>query len=622
MSKRSRCGIIVTLGVLCVILFCVCGCAKSPRDSDSHQLTSSSGSRLDSVVASSIRMFENPRGILIGFRPVIGAKQYEISAGSSKVISKNSFTFLSPTDGFALPASGRLIVSIVAKADGYLDSEPTQSSALIAEGVTLQKPQFISCNNGIVEWTPVIGVRSYLLKVGGKFVSDSNDGYYHSNKYDANALAENSVIQVTACGDGVWFKDGQSVTAMYVPAQKALVPAAVSDVAVQGDKLLWKSVDGVKSYNLVDMNYNVINVSDTTYNMSGKNLILGVYPAIESPIVGSALVPCAIPYLAGAGTLADPYQIKSHTDLRAIDYYEHLYELAGGNGPRNYYKITRDIDYGTVAALESESNIYSLRKPFYGTLDGNGKKLSNINVNYDGGYWSLFDYLTVGSVVKNIIFDHPTIVNKLQSVEHPSNASIATIANTNYGTIQDIQVRNAAYTAAGGEVSGIAAHNFGTISGCSVGGEFVQGSTGVISQACYEMAGIALENRKGGKVIGNVITSLTIRGSKCTGSDGGTYNNVRTAAGIVAVNRVGGEVANNSFTTLIMVNMLDNYRAETSGFEWGGIVAYNAGTLKKGNGTLGSFSWNSGNINLETGSATDQRGKLYGKNDGQVVVTE
>ena len=37
--------------------------------------------------------------------------------------------------------------------------------------------------------------------------------------------------------------------------------------------------------------------------------------------------------------------------------------------------------------------MYTLHKPFFGTLDGDGKKLSNVYVNYDGGYWALFDYI-------------------------------------------------------------------------------------------------------------------------------------------------------------------------------------------------------------------------------------
>ena len=93
--------------------------------------------------------------------------------------------------------------------------------------------------------------------------------------------------------------------------------------------------------------------------------------------------------------------IKTPFDLRAIDYYE--LRRSETNGVRRCYRIENDMDYNAVNALESDSNIYTLRKPFNGTLDGNGKKLSNIRVNYDGGFWALFEFLERGAVVTNAL---------------------------------------------------------------------------------------------------------------------------------------------------------------------------------------------------------------------------
>ena len=179
---------------------------------------------------------------------------------------------------------------------------------------------------------------------------------------------------------------------------------------------------------------------------------------------------------------------------------------------------------------------------------------------------------------------------------HPLNSAIATVAYRSYGTVSGITVTGAQYSAMGGEICGVVAHNHGTVVGCSVSGTFSQAGTAALGSAEYEMAGVVLENLDGGIVDGNSAGTLVLRGS------GG---NIRSAAGVVSINREGGIVRNNSFTSVTVTGM-------AAGSEYGGVTAYCAGTTTKGTGVLGAFTVGGVAVTAETGG-TDGRGKLVGK---------
>ena len=169
-----------------------------------------------------------------------------------------------------------------------------------------------------------------------------------------------------------------------------------------------------------------------------------------------------------------------------------------------------------------------------------GKPIYGVYPEYDGGHWALFEFIAEGGEVKNIVFDEPSIKNVLRLKYYPIDASVATVAHINRGSITRATVVGAAYSAAGGTVCGICSHNFGTVSCCSVSGEFVQGNTGLDGQGCCEMAGIVTENCRGGIVERNA-AELTVRGMRLAG-----YINIGTVGGIVAVNRRGARVRGNA----------------------------------------------------------------------------
>ncbi|MDE5592501.1 MAG: hypothetical protein K2I75_01050, partial [Clostridiales bacterium] len=294
-------------------------------------------------------------------------------------------------------------------------------------------------------------------------------------------------------------------------------------------------------------------------------------------------------------------------DLRTIDYYELKYDEAvkaapaGTSVPKKNYKIANDINYSTVSSLEAESNMFTLRKPFMGTLDGGGYTLSNITVTHDNGFWALFEFIAVGATVNNIKFDYVEITNDIQKEDFPINPSTAMVAYRNYGVVTAVTLSNAKFTVTAGGAAGLVIHNYGKALGCTVNKCVLkEASTAILGTAVYEMGGVVLENCAGGEVSGNNVTDLTISG---------TGNNVGSAAGVVSINRKNATVKENSYHNVIISNKV--------GKEAGGVVAYcaNGGTVTKGSGTLGTLTVNNSQVGTENGTNSTPRGKLYGKKD-------
>lgn len=455
----------------------------------------------------------------------------------------------------------------------------------------------ISLANGVLSWSFDRAV-AFAVRIDGQ--AYGSDGLYRETALFIDApeyMGKPLDIEIEPITSGV------SSGAFRVRADaehKRLSLLPVTGFTVEDGALLWKPVLGAAGYMVVDIERNATVVADTYYEMHAGKPIYGVYPvsAVEG-VADAAVARTDIKYLEGEGTEGSPYLIRTPFDLRAVDYYEALYAEDGGRAPRKHYLIANDIDYGAVAELEENSNIKQLTQPFFGVLDGGGNRLSGLRVEYDGGHWALFEFIAEGGEVKNIVFDEPSIKNVLRLKYYPIDASVATVAHINRGSITRATVIGAAYSAAGGTVCGICSHNFGTVSCCSVSGEFVQGNTGLDGQGCCEMAGIVTENCRGGIVERNA-AELTVRGMRLAG-----YINVGTVGGIVAVNRRGARVRGNVVAAL---NVVGEY-------ELGGVVGYNAGDAAEC-GEVERFICNGLEVPDEVGTADGRWcGRLVGKDD-------
>lgn len=464
--------------------------------------------QLDAIDAESIRFVENSDAFTVSWTPPANATAYAVTVGAATVTT--SARALSLRDAaFTLPADGNITVSIVAKSDLYLDSDPTKKS-YTAEGAQLRSPEILSFENNVLSWSQVPFASGYKVTVNG----ESADSNVSGSTVNLSSYSGALTVAITAIGDGFYLKDSTTTVNVNEDHSK-LVFGAISSFTVKDGVLSWGPMGGAKAYRVVDVDRNSTVITTTEFDMSETNVIVGVYPVSALDIIGDAEVDFnnpLIPYLEGSGTTAEPYLIRTAFDLRAIDYYEDYYYFNTATDKKpNVYRIENDIDYNSVGVSEDKSNIVYLNKPFFGTLDGNGKKLSNIRVIYNDGYWALFDHIAKGATVKNIVFDSPNINNDglSSSKGYPIDAKTATVAYVNKGTISGITVQNATYTTKLGDISGIASKNYGTISGCTVKQCRFKNAHNVQ----IEIAGIAVENYVGGVVkTDNSVTAVTAQG--------------------------------------------------------------------------------------------------------------
>ncbi len=637
---------VITAVALCLALFGFVACSDSEDEK--------SDGKFQSVDPSTVLIQERVSGIVVSWEAVPLAGGYKLTCNGKSVVVNSRVVNLSQIQGLTLPADGKFQFSLVAQAYGYDDSDAIKFT-YTAKGVTLESPKIESFTGGVLQWGSVAGAAAYKVTIDGKVVSGSGDGLYRATNIDLSSHATGSALKVeisAISGNATYFKDSTPTVVGVNAAQTKLMLLPVDEYEISDGVLTWAPVGGASAYRVVDINMTVvktIKAGDTLgYDMAQNNLVIGVFPiSDDAKIADAELSVMDIDYLDGEGTESSPYLIRTPFDLRAIDYYERKYaqELADGKNPsRNRYRIENDLNFNSVAALDSESNIYTLSQPFYGYLDGNFKKLSNARVEYDGGYWALFDYITAEATVRDITFDGTEINNKLQDFEAPLGASVSAVANKNYGTVRGIWLKDVRFSSVGGSVSGVCTYNYGTVTKCTVSGEFIEVAAKTLlgqddflpyNQACYEMAGVVLENY--GTVSDNTVERLDIRGSECDNVSvwelddwgnrvgakeyGDPYNNVRCAAGIVAVNRSGGVVSGNGYGTVNLIRANGDYKNN----EFGGIVAYNAGTVRYSASKLGTFTYSAtGNVGAAVdslkGSSGNYRGKVVGKSNGTVTA--
>ena len=617
MRKRVI-GSIVACAAVGLAFFGLTACDKTPAEGGTGETPSWVGETkgvLDKIDVNSISVEEQvfssgSLGTVFSWDPVKDATGYVFTCNNAEARSNFPSITLQSYSQFTLPSDGVFNVSIGATAPRYTSSEPVNYTYTV-RGCELNAISVTSFEGGILKWEADPLANGYLVSVnGGADIAVNTNELNLSGAQYSGAVT----LSIRAAGDGLYTKNGTPITFRVNAAHTRMHLLPVTSYTVNDGVISWEPVAGAAKYRVVDIERNSTVVNGLSYDYSESLPVYGVYPVSDNDTVYDAeITPVDIPYLKGQGTHASPYEISSPLDFRAIDYYEAKYAERRKTTPATpitYYYLTKNIDFNAVGVIEEESNFYALTQPFYGNLMGNGKALSNIRIRHNSGYWAMFDYIAPGGAVMNMTFVSPDIKNAMIQPTLPINASIATVAHKNYGTISNINVTDANYQTAGGEIAGICWDNHGTVQHCEVSGVLTQKTTGQKGQACYEMAGIVAENN--GTVTGNKVSTLEIRGSTATGDDGGSYNVVRCAAGIVSVNRAGGTVSNNSFykVTMSTVNITVTVH------EFGGICAYNAGTVIKGTGSLGTFIHNGKTVNPEVGSSSSYLGTLIGKNEG------
>ncbi len=233
-------------------------------------------------------------------------------------------------------------------------------------------------------------------------------------------------------------------------------------------------------------------------------MILALLPSAYSEAAAeeaSNLTAAAENSLTGTGTEADPFQIGSAADMKTMrDYINATAKYKVENGKAvtvgdeeeaadtklyadAYYVLTADIDLKEVCSAEkggwapigkkAGSALSNKSNAFRGVFDGKGYTISNLSIDQGGSQSRLYRFGLFGD---------------------------------NYGTIQNLNVKDANLVNLGFDNGIIAAINYGTIQNCHTSGA-IQGSfmTGGITgtnyggtiQNCYSTARITCSSGAG-----------------------------------------------------------------------------------------------------------------------------
>lgn len=245
-------------------------------------------------------------------------------------------------------------------------------------------------------------------------------------------------------------------------------------------------------------------------------------------------------FASGEGTADSPFVVDAPHYLRNI-------ALVNGIAEGCHYRL----DYTPVFGEDFEP-VCTPAEPFKGIFDGNGKVISNWNIRPMAdkrNYFGLFGGVAENGEVSNLRFENCTlyIANDGGSVDKSGNG-FAWVAGTNRGTIRDVTVDKCSVACETGTsplyVGGIAANNYGTVSGCRVSGSF-NAAADRNKNDIFDCGGIAAYNY-------------------------GVVEDCVNDAPIVAMNQVGGIVGMNGGSVTGCVNNGDI----TANYYFGGVVGY------------------------------------------------
>lgn len=137
------------------------------------------------------------------------------------------------------------------------------------------------------------------------------------------------------------------------------------------------------------------------------------------------------------GSAEHPLFLASAEQLKSIGS-----EGSALYGPDKNYEITEDIDLSKLN-VEGENNSWSPIANFSGTLNGNGKTISNLYIDAkdlatEQTKLGLFANLTASARVYNVKFEDSTILSNEKAV----NAGV--VAGESSGTIERVELKNSA----------------------------------------------------------------------------------------------------------------------------------------------------------------------------------
>ncbi len=374
--------------------------------------------------------------------------------------------------------------------------------------------------------------------------------------------------------------------------------------------------------------------------------VLANYVSVYSDPVNASMTMFAY----GAGTEADPYLMMS-ASTDGVDYNMQLTNqlIAIQNYPNAYYELLNDFTIITDNGKFDELNC-----TFNGNFDGNGHKISGINMASTDQVTTLFSSIGASGKVHDVTLSYATNINRT-ALGDVTRYTFAPLANTNYGNIYNVNVEGSVsvnltngqliygglvatnygtisnvnsnlsstlVSSADVSLGGLSSTNYGTISASTVGGALSASST---SNIVASVGGIANTNSISGDYMG-VISGCTVTGSISSNSMGGiAYRNASTIEGCgftgaisaTDANRytiiVGGVVGRNeggnvSFSYSVLTGSTLNLaiNSVSSSSSVGGLIGYGTNGTYNNCYTEFSYSLDSVSSSLYAGSVCGQ----------------
>jgi len=267
-------------------------------------------------------------------------------------------------------------------------------------------------------------------------------------------------------------------------------------------------------------------------------------------------------FSGGTGEPNNPYLISTANELNSIGYNPRLMDA--------HFKLINDIDLTGVDFLTIGTSLY----PFTGTLDGNGKKISNL-----GGTQGLFEYVGGEHAhIKDLGLIDPNI-------DAEGDGSVGSLVGTlGNGTIINCYAQGGSVSG-NPRIGGLVGNNNGRLKDCfstcsvsgnsDIGGLVGRNSINSSIAHCYSSASVSGSYRIGGLVglnvegtiincyaKGSVSVSYSTAGGLVGRNHDGTIKNCYSVGHVQGPEDVGGLIGSTSQDGMVITSFWD---IQTSG---------------------------------------------------------
>ena len=445
---------------------------------------------------------------VVSWPEVTAAESYEVNVnGDVYPCSETTFDLLALEK---VPSDGKFTVC-VRSVKGEERSEWSTSYDYVSTPVKMDAPD-LKVEDGKLIWTTNPKAAKVIVTVNGI----ATELTASVGEYDLSKLTQDAVITVQFVGNGVTSTDSDVVSIIYNVSTGTAQLAAPKNVRMEGMVLTFDAVPGADVYYMVDVYNNVFTSTSNECDLSKKNLVKSVWASDSSGKLAASEHVDLIPFTNGEGTQSNPYLISSAAELRFVEFFE-------AQNQAKYYKFSSDVvlDECEVGEEEVFNNFYNLGS-LSGTIDGDGHKLANLTVYFSDGYSSLFDSITVGGAIKNLVIDNANFRTWTAGSNPMERAGeCAVLAYTNRGTLDNVTVENSNVCAIRDGAAALVSINRGTIRNCKV-----EASTTVFGS--NEAGGIAIWNA--GTIVG-CVNRAQVGGNSTVGGIAGRNNGLISQCG-------------------------------------------------------------------------------------------